>query len=232
MCFISVPVLFNIFRWDVYIYSPCGMKFASKKKLSKFLEMTNQSLDPEDFDFTPYGQQDPEPLYKLPDHGTSANFGRRDRKEDQYVFPRIQNTAPACAHGSDLLVHRGTQDHANLQPVDPVIMIENNPHSIILEIPQPQVLNLSLNQTMPQPLLICDSENHQNREGNRDKARAKKLATAINAATRDDLGERLASTSSLLTSSTIVTSEQQEQTFDTFTYKATTSSYLPNFDLI
>ena len=43
-------------RWDVYIYSPCGFKFASRKKLKKFFEKNNLNYDPEDFDFTPYGR--------------------------------------------------------------------------------------------------------------------------------------------------------------------------------
>ena len=43
-------------RWDVYIYSPCGVKFASKKKLKSFCEKNNLSYDVDDFDFTPYGR--------------------------------------------------------------------------------------------------------------------------------------------------------------------------------
>jgi hypothetical protein len=43
-------------RWDVYIYSPCGVKFASKKKLKAFFEKNNLNYDTEDFDFTPYGR--------------------------------------------------------------------------------------------------------------------------------------------------------------------------------
>ena len=211
------------FRWDVYIYSPCGMKFASKKKLAKFLEMTNQSLDPENFDFTPYGQQqDPE---QLPNQETSAHFGS-SRNEDQYAFPRIQNTeSPVCTH---LHVHGGTQSNAHLQLVDPVIMIENNPNSIIHELAQPQVLNLSLNQTtFPQPLREVHPVHHHLERVEREKqARAKMLATKINAATRDD-----ESTSSMMTSSTMSTMSEQQQTFNC-TYKATTSNCLSNFHII
>lgn len=43
-------------RWDVYIYSPCGVKFASKKKLAQFIEKNTLPYDPDDFDFTPYGR--------------------------------------------------------------------------------------------------------------------------------------------------------------------------------
>ena len=43
-------------RWDVYIYSPCGVKFASRKKLKAFCEKNNLPYDAEDFDFTPYGR--------------------------------------------------------------------------------------------------------------------------------------------------------------------------------
>ena len=41
-------------RWDVYIYSPCGFKFASRKKLKKFFEKNNLNYDPKDFDFKAY----------------------------------------------------------------------------------------------------------------------------------------------------------------------------------
>ena len=40
----------------MYIYSPCGVKFASRKKLKGFFEKNNLNYDPEDFDFTPYGR--------------------------------------------------------------------------------------------------------------------------------------------------------------------------------
>ena len=43
-------------RWDVYIYSPCGVKFASKKKLKAFFEKNQLNYDIEEFDFTPYGR--------------------------------------------------------------------------------------------------------------------------------------------------------------------------------
>lgn len=43
-------------RWDVYIYSPCGVKFASRKKLKHFFEKNNLQYDAEQFDFTPYGK--------------------------------------------------------------------------------------------------------------------------------------------------------------------------------
>ena len=43
-------------RWDVYIYSPDGVKFASRKKLKSYFEKNSLNYDPEDFDFTPYGR--------------------------------------------------------------------------------------------------------------------------------------------------------------------------------
>ena len=43
-------------RWDVYIYSPCGVKFASKKKLKAFFEKNQLNYDIDEFDFTPYGR--------------------------------------------------------------------------------------------------------------------------------------------------------------------------------
>jgi hypothetical protein len=54
-------------RWDVYIYSPCGVKFASRKKLKSFFEKNNLNYDPEDFDFTPYGRHS--------DHGGRGGGG-------------------------------------------------------------------------------------------------------------------------------------------------------------
>lgn len=56
-------------RWDVYIYSPCGVKFASRKKLKSFFEKNNLNYDLEDFDFTPYGRHS--------DHNSGAQGGNR-----------------------------------------------------------------------------------------------------------------------------------------------------------
>ena len=205
------------------------MKFASKKKLSKFLEMTNQALDPEDFDFTPYGQQDPEPpSAEVPGERAGVPLvSTHQYIEDQYMFPQIQNTSPACSHRSDQL-----HDHGNAANC---FVIENNPRSIakqlVFELPEPQVLNLSLHPTIPHPVFFSETETHSVLEGGgEDSARAQMLAAAINAAARDDPGERLASTSSMLASN-IVTSEQSFDNFNA-TYMATTSSFLPNFDLI
>ena len=201
------------------------MKFASKKKLSKFLEMTNQALDPEDFDFTPYGQQDPEEA-EVPGERAGVPFVS-SHIEDQYMFPQIQNTPPACSHRSDQLHVHGNAANC--------FVIENNPRSIakqlVFELPEPQVLNLSLHPTIPHPVFFSETETHSVLEGGgEDSARAQMLAAAINAAARDDPGERLASTSSMLASN-IVTSEQSFDNFNA-TYMATTSSFLPNFDLI
>ena len=205
------------------------MKFASKKKLSKFLEMTNQALDPEDFDFTPYGQQEAEPpSAEVPDGRAGVPFVSSHQDiEDQYMFPQIQNTPPACSHRSDQLHVHGNAANC--------FVIENNPRSIakqlVFELPEPQVLNLSLHPTIPHPVFFSETETHSVLEGGgEDSARAQMLAAAINAAARDDPGERLASTSSMLASN-IVTSEQSFDNFNA-TYMATTSSFLPNFDLI
>ena len=205
------------------------MKFASKKKLSKFLEMTNQALDPEDFDFTPYGQQDPEPpSAEVPGERAGVPLvSTHQHIEDQYMFPQIQNTPPACSHRSDQLHVHGNAANC--------FVIENNPRSIakqlVFELPEPQVLNLSLHPTIPHPVFFSETETHSVLEGGgEDSARAQMLAAAINAAARDDPGERLASTSSMLASN-IVTSEQSFDNFNA-TYMATTSSFLPNFDLI
>ena len=203
------------------------MKFASKKKLSKFLEMTNQALDPEDFDFTPYGQQDPEEAEVPGERAGVPLVSTHQHIEDQYMFPQIQNTPPACSHRSDQLHVHGNAANC--------FVIENNPRSIakqlVFELPEPQVLNLSLHPTIPHPVFFSETETHSVLEGGgEDSARAQMLAAAINAAARDDPGERLASTSSMLASN-IVTSEQSFDNFNA-TYMATTSSFLPNFDLI
>ena len=205
------------------------MKFASKKKLSKFLEMTNQALDPEDFDFTPYGQQEADPpSAEVPGERAGVPLvSTHQHIEDQYMFPQIQNTPPACSHRSDQLHVHGNAANC--------FVIENNPRSIakqlVFELPEPQVLNLSLHPTIPHPVFFSETETHSVLEGGgEDSARAQMLAAAINAAARDDPGERLASTSSMLASN-IVTSEQSFDNFNA-TYMATTSSFLPNFDLI
>ena len=54
-------------RWDVYIYSPCGVKFASKKKLKNFFEKNQLNYDIDEFDFTPYGRHT--------DNGASGRTG-------------------------------------------------------------------------------------------------------------------------------------------------------------
>ena len=61
-------------RWDVYIYSPCGAKFASRKKLRTFFEENNLPYDAEDFDFTPYGRHIDNPR-NSPSSNKSNNGG-------------------------------------------------------------------------------------------------------------------------------------------------------------
>ena len=62
-------------RWDVYIYSPCGVKFASRKKLRHFFEKNSLQYDPEDFDFTPYGRHIEQSSHGR--HGHSSSDGHR-----------------------------------------------------------------------------------------------------------------------------------------------------------
>ena len=41
-------------RWDVYIVSPTGRRFASRKQLKVYFQKKNLNLNPKDFNFTPY----------------------------------------------------------------------------------------------------------------------------------------------------------------------------------
>ena len=223
------------------------MKFASKKRLVQFLETTNQPFDPDDFDFTPYGRQESEPRpgkhlnYKTQSHVESSH-----QEEDQYIFPRIQVAAPESSHESNFRLDEVPQDTTSLQTMIPVHAFESSSHPVLLELPQSQVLNLSVNETTAgaaaQPPVYFP-ESHLD-----SRARARELAATINAAIREEGGDGLAqgllnhvggeegqpSTSGILVSSFAPYTPDHHQTFDSFsaTYRATTSSHMPSFDFI
>ena len=225
------------------------MKFASKKRLVQFLESTNQPFDPDDFDFTPYGRQESEPRpgkqlnYKTP---AQSHVESSHQEEDQYIFPRIQVSAPEGSHEPNFQPHEGPQNTTSLQTMIPVHAFESSSHPVLLELPQSQVLNLSVNQTTAgtaaQPPVYFP-ESHLD-----SRARARELAATINAAIREEGGDDLAqgllnhvvggegqpSTSGILVSSFAPYTQDHHQTFDSFsaTYRATTSSQMPSFDFI
>ena len=223
------------------------MKFASKKRLVQFLETTNQPFDPDDFDFTPYGRQEPEPRPdKHLDYKTQSHVESSHQEEDQYIFPRIQVAAPESSHESNFRLDEGPQNTTSLQTMIPVHAFESSSHPVLLELPQSQVLNLSVNETTAGALAqppVYFPESHLD-----SRARARELAATINAAIREEGGDGLAqgllnhvggegqpSTSGILVSSFAhSTPPDHHQTFDSFgaTYRATTSSHIPSFDFI
>lgn len=152
-------------RWDVYIYSPCGVKFASRKKLKSFFEKNNLNYDPEDFDFTPYGRH-----IDQSGHGghnrhrsSSSNEGRHgnspssmhsssptssyllNRPPDahsEFITPPTPHT-PHRSHSypQDLSHHHQQQGGFDHQPFNP--MMESPPNANALQVPQHSILNLS-----------------------------------------------------------------------------------------
>ena len=224
------------------------MKFASKKRLVQFLETTNQPFDPDDFDFTPYGRQESEPRPdKHLDYKTQSHVESSHQEEDQYIFPRIQVSAPEGSHEPNFRLDEGPQNTTSLQTMIPVHAFESSSHPVLLELPQSQVLNLSVNETTAGALAqppVYFPESHLD-----SRARARELAATINAAIREEGGDGLAqgllnhvggeegqpSTSGILVSSFApYTPPDHHQTFDSFgaTYRATTSSQMPSFDFI
>ena len=84
-------------RWDVYIYSPCGVKFASRKKLRHFFEKNSLQYDPEDFDFTPYGRHIEQSAHGR--HGHSSSEGHRHGSSPSSVAsPTSSYSNPANLH--------------------------------------------------------------------------------------------------------------------------------------
>jgi hypothetical protein len=99
-------------RWDVYIYSPCGVKFASRKKLKNFFEKNNLNYDPEDFDFTPYGRHS--------DHGVVARVGSgagSSSGSGSSGGGRHNSSASTCSEGT----HSGSSP-ASLHTYSPTLL--------------------------------------------------------------------------------------------------------------
>ncbi|XP_023325004.1 uncharacterized protein LOC111698797 [Eurytemora carolleeae] len=133
-------------RWDVYIYSPCGVKFASRKKLKHFFEKNNLQYDAEQFDFTPYGKHiDNAPQRHLSSTSSEGNRlsgspGSMHSPSSGYHGPGIQEFMPPGNHPP--MAHH----HAYMPPVPSYEfnpMMESPPNANAREIPQNQILNLS-----------------------------------------------------------------------------------------
>lgn len=83
-------------RWDVYIYSPCGVKFASRKKLKNFFEKNNLHYDSEDFDFTPYGRlSDNGSFSRGGNHSNSSNGNRHNSSSSTGSEATCTGSSPA-----------------------------------------------------------------------------------------------------------------------------------------
>lgn len=145
-------------RWDVYIYSPCGVKFASRKKLRNFFEKNNLQYDPEDFDFTPYGRHIEQSAHarhhssneNVHRHGSSPGSaaspassynspGLHEGFKSEFLSPG-QPAAPPTAHRPHSYIHPA---HQAPMFTDYNPMMESPPNASALEVPQHQILNLS-----------------------------------------------------------------------------------------
>ena len=161
-------------RWDVYIYSPCGVKFASRKKLRHFFEKNNLQYDPEDFDFTPYGRHIEQGGGGHGRHhaNSEAGAGAGTHRSPSSVSSAGSYATPPGLHQeykSDFLggsshgpptAHRphsyhpahhqaAVPGHSPLFPADYNPMMESPPNANALEVPQHQILNLSQPQVLP-----------------------------------------------------------------------------------
>ena len=155
-------------RWDVYIYSPCGVKFASRKKLRCFFEKNNLQYDPEDFDFTPYGRHIEQASHAR-HHSSSESVARhtgsscspssvgspssssfsthQPHSEYKTEFIPPPTPVPQPAHRPYPFLHHNM--HPAHQPMftDYNPMMESPPNASALEVPQHQILNLSQTHT-------------------------------------------------------------------------------------
>lgn len=151
-------------RWDVYIYSPCGVKFASRKKLRNFFEKNNLQYDPEDFDFTPYGRHIEQSAHAR-HHSSNENVHRHvgssgspssvSSPSSSYnspgIHPEFKSEFLSPPAPNPPTAHR---PHSYIHPHQPPMfsdynpMMESPPNANALEVPQHQILNLS----QPQPI--------------------------------------------------------------------------------
>ena len=135
-------------RWDVYIYSPCGVKFASRKKLKHFFEKNNLGYDAEQFDFTPYGKH----IENAPQRHLSSASSEGARHSGS---PGSVHSPSGVYHGSQNLssefvapnAHHPPIAHHSYMPPLPTYefnpMMESPPNANAREIPHNQILNLS-----------------------------------------------------------------------------------------
>ena len=155
-------------RWDVYIYSPCGVKFASRKKLRCFFEKNNLQYDPEDFDFTPYGRHieagghgrhhsssdsgpsrltgpascSPASL-SSPSSSSFTNHQPLSHTEYKSEFIPPPTPVPQPAHRPYPFLHHAHPVGHQPMFTDYNPMMESPPNASALEVPQHQILNLS-----------------------------------------------------------------------------------------
>jgi len=136
-------------RWDVYIYSPCGVKFASRKKLKHFFEKNNLQYDAEQFDFTPYGKH----IENAPQrHLSSASSeGNRASGSPGSVHSPSATSYHSVPNLSSEFIspasHLPPTAHHAYMPPHPAYefnpMMESPPNTNAREIQSNQILNLS-----------------------------------------------------------------------------------------
>ena len=131
-------------RWDVYIYSPCGVKFASRKKLKHFFEKNNLQYDAEQFDFTPYGKHIENAPHRNP---SSSSEGNRQSGSPGSVHSPSNFHANLSSEFIPPSSHPPPAAHHSYMPPLPAYefnpMMESPPNANAREIPHNQILNLS-----------------------------------------------------------------------------------------
>jgi hypothetical protein len=152
-------------RWDVYIYSPCGVKFASRKKLKHFFEKNNLQYDAEQFDFTPYGKHIDNNASARHLSSASSGSNRHSGSPCGVSSPTSSGYPSGCTSNSssDMMLPLGgptgpggglpptahhpiaymPPNHTQYGGFDP--MMESPPNANARELPHNHVLNLSQN---------------------------------------------------------------------------------------
>ena len=152
-------------RWDVYIYSPCGVKFASRKKLKHFFEKNNLQYDAEQFDFTPYGKHIDNNSSARHLSSASSGSNRHSGSPVGVSSPTSSGYPSGCTSNSssDMMLPLGgpngggpipppsahhpsiymPPNHTQYGGFDP--MMESPPNANARELPHNHVLNLSQN---------------------------------------------------------------------------------------
>lgn len=137
-------------RWDVYIYSPCGVKFASRKKLKHFFEKNNLQYDAEQFDFTPYGKHIENNAASQRHLSSASSEGHRHSGSPGSVHsPTGSGTYPGCHSVPAEFSSLPPNAHNTYMPPTPLStyefnpMMESPPNANAAEMPHNQILNLS-----------------------------------------------------------------------------------------